>query len=688
MKEQKQKIYLLLVVGITLFISSLFILIPSIFNINTIKDSEIKDVVLANITTQSADMFWKGYTGDDNFRVLYKETNSTGLYTEFIPTQVFTDLTYPNGYMYLISLNSLSPNTFYDLEIWDDNLKLFNTQLLTLPISDEILPPEPISGESFSFDWIRLSDDSSEYIVRTDASGSWSLDSNLLSTEYEIEIYSSFNLDEDSVLGKYLGGSIYAADIANCDEISYSGVASDIRNKAQSVQTILATVQAGGGGNPQYLRCYEDVYCEAEKAGIDPRWTLTDWVHESNASDYQYPGVSLFADFGVECCGVPVKHFQAQLGFFLSLSHDPCGCSTTGCTNDEYYCCWANNYLFGTKSKQCTDHTRSYINGLLVYYNMIGVNIAQVKDLPMPLKTSGKNITCGDQDAIEIYQKVVNGEYEDPIIEEPLEEDGICCALKISGKDNLQGDYESISTKTCDQIWEIGRAVYGGRIEYSVELEGLNRNSCEKQWSGVCCDISGEYQWLPSSVCSKELGEFDTYNACMEAGGERIDMNLELDHGYNFTSWLLNDVSNPIMASSLLNNSSIILVAGFHNGVWDQLMYKESGDINGLDFEMESGQAYLITTTQATTISISGVRFINFDWGVLKGWQFVPAGAFDSYSNTKRVVLSFDTVNISQVALWSKDLGKFKYFVYDVTGEEFGEVISFSETQGVFVRIE
>ncbi|HCC67898.1 TPA: hypothetical protein DEP90_01630, partial [Patescibacteria group bacterium] len=200
MKEQKQKIYLLLVVGITLFISSLFILIPSIFNINTIKDSEIKDVVLANITTQSADMFWKGYTGDDNFRVLYKETNSTGLYTEFIPTQVFTDLTYPNGYMYLISLNSLSPNTFYDLEIWDDNLKLFNTQLLTLPISDEILPPEPISGESFSFDWIRLSDDSSEYIVRTDASGSWSLDSNLLSTEYEIEIYSSFNLDEDSVL--------------------------------------------------------------------------------------------------------------------------------------------------------------------------------------------------------------------------------------------------------------------------------------------------------------------------------------------------------------------------------------------------------------------------------------------------------------------------------------------------------
>ncbi|MDY0084099.1 MAG: hypothetical protein RBR74_13020, partial [Ignavibacteriaceae bacterium] len=425
---------------------------------------------------------------------------------------------------------------------------------------------------------------------------------------------------------------------------------------------------------------------------------LADWIHESNASDYNFPKGSLYEDFGVHCCGVPSQNFQAQLGFFLNLSHDACGCGASGCSKEEYFCCWGNNYLYGNQTKECTDGTTAYVNSFLTYFNMVGapmcsggVSVSKC-DVPYPIKTNGRSISCGAQDPIEIYKDIIAGNDPDPDIEPddpPVDDvDGICCALKITGKESLQGDYESISNKTCEEIWEVGRSVYSGRIEYSIEIPNSSRSSCEKQWGGVCCDNSGEYEWVPSSICSNKASEYSTYDSCMEAGGERVELNLNLEKGNNFTAWILEDSSNPVMASNLLSNSSISLVSGFHNGVWDQIMFKEDGSIKGIDFKLESGEAYLIITSEATDISLSGVKFNSYNWNTSKGWQFVPAGALNPYTNTRDVVLSFEDANISQIAIWKNDLGLFKYFVYDVSGEKFGESESFTEAQGVFVRID
>jgi hypothetical protein len=64
-----------------------------------------------------------------------------------------------------------------------------------------------------------------------------------------------------------------------------------------------------------------DIICESVKAGMDPLWILTTWMHESSASDYGCangsPG-SCTIDFGGESVGGNLKmRFNSQLGYIL-----------------------------------------------------------------------------------------------------------------------------------------------------------------------------------------------------------------------------------------------------------------------------------------------------------------------------------------------------------------------------------
>jgi hypothetical protein len=348
--------------------------------------------------------------------------------------------------------------------------------------------------------------------------------------------------------------------------------------------------------------------------------------------------------------------------------------------------------------------------------------------LPSSIKNSASDISCGSTDPIEEYRKIIDPD-PDPEPPDPNPTEGICCALKITGKEELRGDYEDYSNKTCEQIWTVGREVYGGEIEYSLEIEGLSRYNCEKWWDGTCCKDSGEYEWVPLRNCSKKATDYKTYKSCIEANeepeeemvccldsneyewkekgfcnniiskyqaedsclqanGREATLKLNLDKGYNFVAINASDSSDPLTASKLLNSPAVILVASFKDGVWNRIMYREDGHIKGANFNLEKGNAYLITATTDFEMQYSGRTFTEFSWDYMRGWQFVPAKALDPYSDTKSVVLSFDTVDITQVGLWNRGLGKFDYYVYDISGNEYGESVRLNENQGVFVKID
>lgn len=1003
MKIQKQKIYSDMVIGITLFISVFLVLISSFFDSTKSQAYLVESFEIANITTEQIEVFWKGFSKDSAFRVMYKKYESSSPYIDIYPKNIYQDYSFTKGYMYNVRLEGLAPRQRYIVELWHADEKLMESIVSTKSVSEEINVPSPISGNSFVYDWIKISNSEETYIVRTDYRGSWVFDKNLVGDNYITEIYASSMLKENNPISSYLIGQVYAAEQANCDEITYSGVASTVKEKASTFQNLL-TLNGGDGGNPQYLRCYQDAYCEAEKVGVNPRWTLANWVHESNASDYEYPGGSLNADFGVVCCGVPLKDFQSQLGFFLSLSHDPCNCST--CSKEQYYCCWANNYLYGTLEKVCSNDTSAYLNGLMAYYYWVttlsdpGDFEGRLAGLPARIKTSGKSASCGDNDPIDIYK---NGWNDDP----PAgDEEGICCALKLEGNDKFRGDYENETTKSCSQIWAVGRNIYDSYLEYSVELpQHLNRATCEQWWDGVCCNDTGEYEWIPEYICnnkatqfsnyeacidaqdeppveeivycdkcssnflythaydfqagpdgrcdppydgdnitwnnekyyvcdccvtssattdidpdaplytsptkaniisyqdcieqceeeeitcgnrtvdsdedcdppgtpcitsnteigycsdecscedlpvkcndgkvqdgeecdppgsacnteSDEVGEcsdgctcepldqepecgdnniddneqcdppgsdcisdneigkcsencsceiledqnslccavkvegkddfigyfednseltcdqihidgdnlngdiveyaiglegeydavsceivregvccdigdeyewmpyseclnivgvYNTYNSCMNAGEPIEDITISLKRGYNFVSWFAYDAENPVRASEILGETSVILIGAFKNGIWNQLMYKEGNEIKGVDFELLPNYAYLITTNSDLDFKYSGRRSNEFSWDKLNGWQLVSSTIFTPYSDTKSLIQSYNSVKINQVALWDNSKSSFNYFLYNDSGEEYGLVENITEQQGVFVKID
>jgi hypothetical protein len=725
MREQRQKIYILLTLGVTLFITTLSTLLIVMFNSSAETKYDIEQVEIANVTTNTAEIFWKGFTKEDDFKLLYKPQESTGLYKETITNNIYYDYTYPQGYMFNIQLDNLEPSSSYSLEIWIGDIKLYENDFHTKSVSEKIQTPEPISGKSFAFDWVKLEDENGTYIVQTDYNGNWVIDGQLIAQEYDTEVYSSTFENELSSINSLIK-TAYAAQPANCDTITYSDIPSGTKSKASSFENLLK-LNGGSGGNPQYLRCYQDAYCEAEKVGVNGRWTLANWAHESNASDYEYPAGSLYEDFGVHCCGVSKKNFQAQLGFFLSLTHNPCNLGSSA-SKKEYYCCWANDYLNGNKSTQCSDQTTAYLNSLMAYYYWVSNSAdpgnfeKRLEGLPARIKTNAKNVTCGSTDPIEVYEN--GGE----IPEDPQEDkEGICCGLKITGKDQFRGDYEDNDTQNCNQIWKEGREVYGGKIQYSENLNIDNRASCEKWWEGVCCNVNGENKWVAERNCKNEIDQYTTYNSCingespdvevcckdtalyewkykrkcsnvvdqydseyncLKANGREVTLSLDLQKGYNFVAWNASDPTNPMLASQLFENSPVILIASFENGSWNKIIYRDQGEIKGSDFNLLRGKAYLITTTSDVELQYSGRTFTEFSWGGMKGWQFVPAQALDPYSNTKSVVLSFDTVDVTQVGLWNKEVGKFDYYVYDIAGNEYGESVRLNENQGVFVKID
>jgi hypothetical protein len=64
-----------------------------------------------------------------------------------------------------------------------------------------------------------------------------------------------------------------------------------------------------------------DIICESIKAGMDPLWILTIWMHESNASDYGCAAgnpQSCTVDFGADSVGGNFEmRFNSQLGYIL-----------------------------------------------------------------------------------------------------------------------------------------------------------------------------------------------------------------------------------------------------------------------------------------------------------------------------------------------------------------------------------
>jgi len=79
-----------------------------------------------------------------------------------------------------------------------------------------------------------------------------------------------------------------------------------------------------GDGKPYADECFNDVVNRSVAAGVNPAFTLTEWLHESDASNYTAHNTSCATqDFGINSTTNPIPaDFDAQITRFLKLPSD------------------------------------------------------------------------------------------------------------------------------------------------------------------------------------------------------------------------------------------------------------------------------------------------------------------------------------------------------------------------------
>ena len=515
---------------------------------------------------------------------------------------------------------------------------------------------------------------------------------------YNLEYFSSKNI-------KVSRNTVFASEI-NCNQ---NVSAQTISGLSKAEYTDLATRWVAGRGKNYASECFNDTVYRSKMAGVDPAFTLALWLNESGASNYTQ-NMSLYGyieDFGIHgLASVPPQDFNAQINHFLKRNH------VNSCPGLTAWEAWGNIYKWG----RCNEDNPVNRQDGIDYYKQIEMVygwITNGKKLPAKVTGLAIPVDIGDD----------GGDWGDI-------SNSICCALKLDNQESFQGDFENeIGTKKCEDIWAVGRSVYGGKIQYSVEIKDKKEGACEVKYEGVCCKLDHDIKWYPKVACPSIVQGITSSSSCKEYSSDRscffrdgkyewlpksvgednvkgvlteaqcaarntiTTYELKLERGINFIGFdfapTLN--TNVLYASKLiLQNKDILLIGNFQGYEWKDLVKQSSTlPFAGQDFFFEQNRGYLIITTKDTVLKLDGWRVSNLEYSELKdGWNLVGGVTYTKSKKASTLIsdLSNKKIDIDIVGVWSYDLGTLIYRREQADGEVYGEDITLGNNQGVFIK--
>ncbi len=225
-------------------------------------------------------------------------------------------------------------------------------------------------------------------------------------------------------------------------------------------------------------------------------------------------------------------------------------------------------------------------------------------------------------------------------------------------------------------------------------INGTKSKRCTANVStidSVCCLSDQSVSWIAPKECTgKILNTVEQYNCVVK------DSTLHLDKGVNFIQAMevVNYNEVPIKSAKELieySNKKIIVVGEFLNNEWVKVVKYNNESINGEDFNLEPGGIYLIVSLDDIDISFKGISILSEkrDLTNLVGWNLIPSSQFKNVSsNSKGILTNSELKYISQIAIWDKELGLFKYTTRDEGGQIYGESLTISSHQGIFIRVD
>jgi hypothetical protein len=689
----KKRFPILLVVNIAL-LTGLAFMSAKIYDLQRSFEDKPKEIIIANVTPTSVDIYWKGiHEGVPTFS--YREEKATGLFKQG-SMNIFNNTLSPEN-IYISTITELDPNTEYVYEIKTDNKTWSDDnsfKFKTTTIADAPSIPESITGSSTPKSFVLIKSDDKNYILDTQYNGTWAMD--LDSENYEESIYGNYL--SDNQLKEYSAQvfgikTAYADSGANCK----SGASANYSGGSKAKIADLAERWVAGCPKGHYANeCYSDVVCRASSKGVDPAFALTIWLNESGASNYA--NLSSVQDFGINGGGIPGHDFNQQLDRFLSLvsqgesylsGHSSCGydnaiskASATNSGIDSKLIVWGAVFKSGDGCN--TSAGLTYISTISTEYNWVtggtlkwpltksssvgDCNFSGVSSGYNSCSSTGTSVTPGgedDDDDPTPTGKIACGSYGCNVDQDCQGyEDGIECDQKLSHK---------ASDQRCVR--------YECPSGYKVGSDGC---TCERN-EKVCCLTDNTLEMKYPSECSGTIQDGLTSSTC------RISTQvITLSNGVNFVSTKFTPYSEneKLTASILMNKYKNIILIGEHFGdKWQNLLVKEKDSVKGEDFDILGQRAYLIITNQDMSLELNGYGISPLSLSEYKGWALTPKDLIGKYS-TKQIITSYEDLNINQLAVWDNKSSMFSNLNIDVSGEIYGEDQSLSSVSSLFVKIE
>lgn len=501
--------------------------------------------------------------------------------------------------------------------------------------------------------------------------------------------------------------AVYAAEV-NCNQ-NISNQSIDGLTKEQF--TDLANRWVAGRGKNYASECFNDVIYRAKREGVDPAFALTIWLNESGASNYTQNSslMGMIEDFGIHGqSSAPPQDFNAQIEYFLKLTYN------YSCPGLSSWEAWGNMYRWGSCNEN--DPVKRQI-GIDYYKAIESVYGLVTNGRKLPSQVTGLPKSGGEEGGSS------DGDWGE--ITGPL-----CCALKVSNQEKLRGDFENnVEGKSCSDIWKTGRSVYGGTLEYSVEIKDRTEGACEVEYDGVCCQLTNDIKWYPKVACNNPISGINTSKECLDLANDGgcffreakyqwlpktvgddylkevssksqcdsrnkiTQYSIELKEGVNFVGFDFTPVfqTSPLYASKLLSlNENILLIGDFQGYEWKNLVKKsEKLPFAGEDFYFEQGKGYLVVSEEDIKIELDGWRDTNQKYSVLdEGWNLVGGSVYGKSYRASVLISNLinSDIEVNTVAVWSYELGRFSYRKEEAQGETYGEDINLVSNQGIFLK--
>ena len=173
-----------------ILISSIIYIHTNNISLTNILNERPEDVVVANISTQNAQIYFKTKDIDKVEKIEFKDSKDTGLYKQTNKYNIYQD-SISNSYIYVVNLEELTPNTEYVFRIqtesktWEEGYT-FKTK----DISEEVHLPTITTGKSSDRTYVLIQVEDDKYMLDTQYHGTWALDTQ--GKEYTSREYGSY----------------------------------------------------------------------------------------------------------------------------------------------------------------------------------------------------------------------------------------------------------------------------------------------------------------------------------------------------------------------------------------------------------------------------------------------------------------------------------------------------------------